>query len=146
MTDKLADRWMDRDFAVLIAAAEKLETGARAVASRDIATATDLPEEAVILALAGLTDVYLTTTDAGSYDGPDYLVIGLTERGRRTVGIWPEGEHVEALIDALRQAETTVTDPEERMTLRRAAAALSSISSQVMADLVSAMARSPLGL
>ncbi|GAA3512343.1 hypothetical protein [Georgenia daeguensis] len=146
MTDKLNDRWADRDFLVLRTAAEKLEAGARAVTTQDLAVATGLEHSDVVLALSGLTDVYVTASDASSYGGKDFLVHGLTERGRRTVGIWPEGEQIGALVDALRQAEATVDDPEERSALRRAAGALASISREVMTDVVSAMARAQVGL
>lgn len=146
MGDLLHDRWTDRDLPVLVAAATGLEAGARAVTSRELSGATGLDRAAVVLAVAGLADVYLEVTDASSLGGRDFLVTGLTERGRRAVGIWPSGDQIDALIDALRQAEGTVTDPEERTALRRAASALGSISREVIADIISAMARAQAGL
>lgn len=52
--------------------------------------------------------------------------VRLRERGRRAVGIWPNGESVDALVDALRQAGEATTDPEEKTLIRRPAGALTS--------------------
>ncbi|TRW46373.1 hypothetical protein [Georgenia yuyongxinii] len=146
MAEKHDDRWSDRDFPVLIAAARLVEDGRRGITSQQLARETGIAHREVIQALAGLRDVYLTASDASSYDGADYMVTGLTERGRRTTGIWPSGEGIDAFIDALRQAGDTVEDQEERTFLRRAAGLLASVSKDVLTDVVSAAARVQMGI
>jgi hypothetical protein len=76
----------------------------------------------------------------------DFLVNGITERGRRAVGLWPSGEGVDALVDALRKAENTTDDPEEKTVLRRAAGAVGSVSRDIMVDVVAAVVSRQSGL
>ena len=71
---------------------------------------------------------------------------GITERGRRTVGLWPSTESVDALVDALRQAEETTNDPEEKTLLRRAGGAIGSVSRDIMVDVIAAVVSRQSGL
>lgn len=83
---------------------------------------------------------YLSGEEIHTLGGPpDAIVGGITERGMRTVGIWPSGESVDALVDALRQAEDATDDPEEKTLIRRATGALASVSRDVMTDVVAAV-------
>ncbi|WP_116951622.1 hypothetical protein [Jiangella endophytica] len=76
---------------------------------------------------------------ADSYDGQYVLLTGLTERGRRAVGVWPSGENVDALVEALQQAAEATSDPEEKSALRRAAGAVLGVSKNVMTEVVAAV-------
>lgn len=69
----------------------------------------------------------------------DFFVTDLPERGRRAVGLWSSGESVEALVDALCQAEETTDDEEEKSLLRRTAGAIGSASRDIMVDVVAAV-------
>ncbi len=69
----------------------------------------------------------------------DLHAVDLTERGRRAVGTWPSSEGVDALVDALRQAEDTTSDPEEKTLIRRAAGAVGMVSRDVMVDVMGAV-------
>jgi hypothetical protein len=75
-----------------------------------------------------------------------FMVGGLTERGRRASGLWPGGESVEALIDALRQAEEAADDPEEMRIIRRAAGAIGMVSRDIMVDVVAAVVTKQSGI
>lgn len=78
----------------------------------------------VMRALEGLVPAYLGGKPADSMQGRiDFFVAGLTERGRRAVGLWPSEESVDALVDDLRKSEEATDDPEEKSLIRRAAGA-----------------------
>ncbi|MEP6650890.1 MAG: hypothetical protein ABJA74_13425 [Lapillicoccus sp.] len=87
-----------------------------------------------------LVPTYLTGKPLNTADGIlDVVINGLTERGRRAIGLWPSGETVDALVDALRQAEEATEDPEEKSLIRRAVGAVTSVSRDVMVDVVAAV-------
>lgn len=68
-----------------------------------------------------------------------WLIDSLTERGRRTVGLWPSGEDVDALVDALKQAEQSTSDPAEKSLIRRAIGAVTAVSRDIMVDVTAAV-------
>jgi hypothetical protein len=147
MTDKLDDVWASRDFPVLVATAKLINEGERHVMARQLSKSLDLGTDEVLLALDGLVPTYLTGKPLDSLGGrTDFLVNGITERGRRAVGLWPSGEGVDALVDALRKAENTTDDPEEKTVLRRAAGAVGSVSRDIMVDVVAAVVSRQSGL
>jgi len=142
MTDHqpLPDRWSSRDFRVLLAAARRLDGGETHLQVRPLVSDTGLDEGEIIAALQALLDVYIVGKPLGSLQGTiDFLVTGLTERGRRAGGLWPSGESADALIDALRHAEELTDDPEEKSLLRRAGGAVGSVSRDIMVDVVAAV-------
>lgn len=138
--DPLPDRWNPRDFPVLIEAARILDTGETYASADDIAEALGFDVDDVIAALVALAGTYLTGNPLNTLGGVSgFFATGLTERGRRAVGLWPSGEGADALVDALRQAEDLVDDPEEKSLIRRAAGAVGSVSRDVMTDVVAAV-------
>jgi hypothetical protein len=143
----LPDRWHSRDFPVLLDIARRLDGGAQDVRLRQVSEETGQRVEDLLAAVDSLVPGYL---DAGSIDTDqgryDYVVTGVTERGRRAVGLWPSGESADALVDALRQAEEATEDPEEKGILRRAAGAVGMVSRDVMVDVMAAVIARQSGL
>lgn len=149
----LPDRWTTRDFPVLIEAAHALDDG-RTPDVNDIAAALSIDTELVNRAWTALMDAgYLGRKDVTMRSpgrlGDDrwfgsYTV--LTERGRRAVGIWPSSDGVDGLVEALRQAEDTVEDPDEKTLIRRAAGAVGSVSRDIMTDVIAGVVARQSGL
>ena len=146
MTDRptpLNDRWHSRDFPVLVEAARLIDQ-ADELHIATIAHTLGIDADEVKRALSALKQAgYLQdgriTLAPSRLAGPSLAAptptsIELTERGRRAVGIWPSGQAADSLVDALRQAEDLVTDPEEKTLLRRAAGAMGSVSREVLTD------------
>lgn len=149
MSVPLPERWSTRDLPVLIATARLLDAGETNVQARDVADDVGLTSNDVEAAYDGLAGVYLAAVRTrGTLADPkgSCVITGLTERGRRAVGLWPSGEGVEALIGALRQAEATVEDPEERSALRRAWSSIAGVSRDVMVDVLGAVVTRQSGL
>lgn len=147
MTDKLEDVWTSRDFPVLVEAARLLDRGDGPVSSAPIVEATELTQSQVFAAFDALTPSYLTGESYDSLGGRgDVFFAGITERGRRAVGLWPSGESVDALVDALRKAEDATDDAEEKTLLRRAAGAVGSVSRDIMVDVIAAVVSRQSGL
>ncbi len=147
MTEKLEDRWASRDFPVLIEIGRRLDDDQYALQSANIAASLEIPEKEVVKAIDALSPAYIDG-EVRRYLGGNARAVshGLTERGRRAVGLWPSGEAADALIDALRQAEEATDDPEERTLLRRAAGAVGSVSRDIMVDVVAAVVARQSGL
>lgn len=147
--EPLPDRWSTRDLPVLIATARLLESGQTNVQAGDLDSGVNLQASAIEAAYDGLVGIYLeavrTPGRVGSPKG-SWVVTGLTERGRRAVGLWPSDEGVEALIDALRQAEQTSADPDERSALRSAWSSIGGVSREVMVDVIGAVIARQSGL
>ena len=139
----MADRWTTRDLPVLLQLAKPLDDGEPPTMSA-VGDALGLDEATVRRSVNALVDAgYLREEEATisgrslSWGGLKWLA--LTERGRRGAGLWPSGEGVDALVDALRQAEETTTDPEEKTLIRKAASAVLSVSRDVMVDVTAAV-------
>jgi hypothetical protein len=148
MTQKLDDRWADRDLPVLVSVAKAVEANpGRVLQVKDVAGDTGLEWDAVLSALIALDGIYIVGKPVKSM-GPtlDFIASGITERGRRAAGLWPDGETADALIDALRQAEEATDDPEEKTLIGRAAGALGSVSRDVITDVMTAVIRSQTGI
>jgi len=148
MGDALPDRWTTRDLPVLREASRLLDGARRSIGAQDVALGTDLESDEVKVALATLVKAgYLEGKELRSFGGTiDVMVSDVTERGMRTVGIWPSGEGVDALVDALRQAEEATDDPEEKTLIRRATGAVGSVSRGVMTDVLAAVVRQQMGV
>jgi hypothetical protein len=142
MSNPLPDRWSTRELPVLIAAAKRLDADPRTqIRSSVLAQDTGLDDADVIVAIHALTPSYLDSTQvmSGGAIPTRADVRALTERGRRAVGLWPSGENVDALVDALHQAEQIVEDPDEKSRLRQAAGAVGRVSRDVMVEVVAAV-------
>lgn len=71
----------------------------------------------------------------------------LTERGRRSVGIWPDQElAADALIDLLTQAADHVDDEDDAGALKKAGRLLRGVPSAVLADVTAALIRQQTGI
>lgn len=149
MTEKLQDRWHSRDFPILVETARLLDSGKHRVQAFEAADGEAISIEGAELAFNALSPAYLEVMETEarmSQTRGDLIATGLTERGRRAVGLWPSGEGTDALVDALRQAEEATDDPEEKTLIRRAAGAVGSVSREVMADVIAAFVRQQTGL
>jgi hypothetical protein len=158
MTDNaLPDVWSVRDLPVLREFARRIESDDDDVdkSVKAVAGATGLEERAVSRARAALIEGgYLREQqmEVRSMDGKrtfypwgSWLV--LTERGRRTVGLWPDGDAaVEQLLSALRQAEDLTEDPDDKTALRKAGGQLASVSRSVVAEVIAAVVTRQAGL
>lgn len=145
----LPDRWSSRDYPVLVATARVLDSGEMPASVSDVAAQLDatLDYDEIIAALKGLLHGYIVGKPMDTMGGTiDFFVTDLTERGRRAVGLWPSGEAADALVDALRQAESLTDDPEEKTMIRRAAGAIGSVSRDIMVDVVAAVVTRQSGL
>lgn len=148
MNQPLPDRWANRDFPVLVETARLLDAGEMPVAVADIqGRLGDLEEDQIIAALKALLHGYIVGEAIEMMGGTgDVFVRDLTERGRRTVGLWPSSESVDALVEALKQAEELTDDPDEKTMIRRAAGAVGSVSREIMVDVVAAVVARQSGL
>lgn len=145
--DRLHDRWNTRDFPVVVAVARELDEGTRVVSATDVATSLEMDFLDVVTAMRALVPGYLVGRPVDSLAGTsEFFINQLTERGRRAVGIWPSGEGVDALVDALRQAEEATDDPEEKGILRRASGAVGMVSRDIMVDVVAAVVTKQSGI
>lgn len=147
--DLLPDRWHSRDFPVLLAAARYLDSDQLPPASAaDLASETGLDAHDVIRACQALYPGFIAGRPIESMGGvDDFFVTALTERGRRAVGLWPDGEDaVQQLLDALRQAEELTDDPDDKSALRKAGGQLASVSRGVVAEVIAAVIARQSGL
>ena len=147
MEAKLPDRWHSRDLPVLLQAARGLDAGDSEITSESLSRCPDLQGLDVVAACRALTPAFLVSEKWESLGGPTtYFIEDLTERGRRTVGLWPSGENVDALVDALKQAEEATDDPEEKSAIRRAAGAVLGVGRDVMTDVMAAVIAKQMGM
>lgn len=149
MTEKLVDRWHSRDFPVLVAAAQRLESNGVAFLSNNLSLELKMTTDDVGLALAALVPSHLEGERMESAAaGPcEYVVTGITERGRRATGLWPDQEQAaDALIELLTQAADHVDDDEDAGALRKAGRLLRSVPGAVLADVTAALIRQQAGL
>ncbi|MDZ5662362.1 hypothetical protein SFC79_11355 [Nocardioides sp. S-58] len=145
---RLRDTWQSRELPVLVAAAQILDLGER-VTPHELADAVDLDLDLVEAACEALVPTYLTAgRSPARMGGPGQLIlIGLTDQGRRATGLWPDGDTaVEQLLDALRQAESLTSDPDDQTALRKAGGQLASVSRGVLAEVIAAVVTRQAGL
>jgi len=144
---RLDDTWNPRDLPVLVAVAEQVERGERGIRARHIATAMGWEFAEVVTAIEALSVKYIEARPLDAWGNRfDWGVTGLTEAGRRAAGLWPDGEGVDALLEALRQAEEATDNAEERTLIRRAAGAVGSVSKDVMVDVIAAVVARQAGI
>lgn len=158
MTDgNLPDVWTTRDLPVLREFARRIEADVEEVDTsiEAVSTGTGFDERTVRRARSALVEGgYLRErqVEMHSMDGTrtvypwgSWLV--LTERGRRTVGLWPDGDAAVAqLLSALRQAEDLTQDPDDKTALRKAGGQLASVSRSVVAEVIAAVVTRQAGL
>ena len=147
--EPLPDRWRSRDLPILLETARQADRGDEPDLTAMAAVAGCEPRD-VERSLAALADAgYLHAVR-----GPDTLAgpgtiweLEILERGRRATGLWPNGDDAVAqLLDALRQAEDLVDDPEEKTALRKAGGQLATVSRNVIAEVIAAVVTRQAGL
>lgn len=143
----LPSTWETRDYRVLLAAAEMLDrTGGGPVEVTDLSSRTNLSEEDVIRAVVALDqgDYIHARVERGMGGGlPWVIATGLTDRGRRAVGLWPSSDSGEALVAALFLAAEQAQSQEDKSRLRRAAESLGGVGRDLMVEVTAAfLARS----
>ena len=146
--DMLTDQWETRDRPVLLAIARRLSEKPSTFDARELEI-EGLTAEQVVQAADALIPTYVHGKSHRSWQtGPFAVAINaLTDQARREVGLWPQGDTaVEALLDALRQAEDLANDPDDKTALRKAGGQLASVSRNVLADLTTAFIRSQTGI
>lgn len=146
MNERLPDRWAERDFPLLLAAARHLDAGAHVIQISTLTGELDIELSDALRSARALLGTYLTGKTVDSMAGPrDAIITDLTERGRRATGLWPSGESADALVEALRQAEEATDDLEEKNNLRRAAGAVMGVGRDVMTDVIAAVISKQMG-
>lgn len=144
---RLDETWNRRDLPVLVEVAQRLDAGEPMIRAREIAKAMTWEIRDVIAAMRALCPAYIDGRPFNTMQGViDFGATGLTERGRRTVGLWPSTEGVDALEELLKQAADATDDADEKTLLRRAAGAVSSVSRDIMVDVVAAVVARQSGL
>ncbi|MDP9824065.1 hypothetical protein [Nocardioides massiliensis] len=146
--NRLPDRWHSRDFPVLLEAARLLDAGEMPVSSDDIAANVGFDEDDIIAALQALHGTYTTGEALDSLGGVlGFFITGLTERGRRATGLWPDEEQAaDALVELLTKAGDKVQDEEDASALKRAGRLLRGVPASVLADVTAALIRQQTGL
>lgn len=141
-------RLLHVDLQVLVAAARRLDSEHLQLMSPEQAGDVDLPEGDIGLALRALVPTYLDANAQPGLDAvPQFVVSGLTERGRRVSGLWPEQEQVaDALIELLTQAADHVDDEDDAGALRKAGRLLRGVPAAVLADVTAALIRQQTGM
>jgi hypothetical protein len=94
-----------------------LEPTNRDLNNDDIATSTGFDRDTIDRALLGLLEAeppYITGTNAAGEELCYLIGVRLTERGRRTVGVWPTEDSGEALLELLAARVAAASTPEER--------------------------------
>ncbi|MBA4609271.1 hypothetical protein H1W00_12345 [Aeromicrobium sp. Marseille-Q0843] len=137
----LSDQWHSRDLPVLVETADRLRTSPT-VASGQVAPAVGIDAAETARAFDALIGTYLLGKVQRTGNGEIYVAIasGVTERGRRATGLWPDGDSaVEHLLSALRQAEELTDDPDDKSALRKASGQLASVSRNVVAEVIAAV-------
>lgn len=118
------------------------------VSSGDIAANVGFDEDDVVAALQSLHGTYATGEALNSLGGAmGFFVTGLTERGRRVTGLWPdEDQTADALVDLLTKAGDQVQDEEDASALKRAGRLLRGVPASVLADVTAALIRQQTGI
>ncbi|QSR33389.1 hypothetical protein CFI00_0145 [Nocardioides sp. S5] len=149
MVEKLDDTWHPRDLPILITAARRLEAHGRPAVSDEIARELSFDAMTVARALDSMNGAYLTgkASRAAGHGTIVFICRGLTERGRRAVGLWPdEDAAADSLVQLLEQASEQVDDEDDQSALRRAGKLLRGVPSAVIADVTAALIRQQSGL
>jgi hypothetical protein len=139
-TEPLSSTW-PRDFALLRYVAPILDANpGKAISLKDIGlnVAGIAKDELMPAGVALLGGNYVEAKTLNAYGGIVGLTFtGITERGRRAVGLWPSEDLAASLIAALKAAEETPSTPEsERTKLRKAVEVLGSMSKDIVTGVV----------
>lgn len=148
MAERLPERFTRKSLPLLIEMARVLEDERRSPDPREFAEALGLDsQEALNLGEELSRTGYI---DARMLPGDDRIlsvhVLALTERGLRTVGLWPSDNAHEQLLAAIREAEGATADEADKSKLRKVVEVLGSMTQSVATDVAAAFARQMAGL
>jgi hypothetical protein len=148
MPETLDDRWETRDRPVLVEVSRRLDAGEPAVMEDELAESMSLSLSAVQQAGIALVPAYLDGNISKYIGGNVHVMFtGITERGRREVGLWPNQEQAaDALVDLLSRAADLTNDEDDAGALRKAGRLLRGVPSAVLADVTAALIRQQTGL
>ena len=136
----MVEQWDRIDLPLLEALAEHEGDTGRAYKSEDelrAALGEDWDQRVVSAGLTRLVDArYITAIDASSMAGSYWLRPELTERGRRTVGLWPQDDLGAVLIRILDERIATAETPEERSQWRKLRDSAANVGENIMAEVV----------
>lgn len=79
---------------------------------------------------------YLAAIDASTLAGPHWMRIGLTERGRRAVGLWPGDDAASALLAVLDERIETADSPAERERWRKLRDGAATVGKDVLSGVI----------
>jgi hypothetical protein len=139
------DCWYSRDLPVLREAARQ------AAANNDrlnadtqrMATAANTDTDGVEAALKALEDGHYVSVLRSPTRADGHATVWgveIRERGRRTVGIWPNQQQpVDRLLEALRQAEEHTSDEDDRTALAKAGRYLASLPRDIVAEVIASV-------
>ena len=133
-------QWERIDVPVLTAIAQHEGDTDRAFKNQDElqeALGEDWEEQVVTAALTRLVNAnYLTAIDSSSMGGDYWIRPKLAERGRRTVGLWPQDDLGAALIRILDERIAEAATPEERSRWRKLRDSAANVGEGVVAGVV----------
>jgi len=136
------DTWTTRDYPVLVDLAEHFDASGLPVEPDEV-DHPGLDTEAVTRAMVALISGHYVEGQVDvALAGPSQpYVTGLTEKGRRAVGLWPaEGtDRTLALVEAIRAAAEQAETEDERSRLRKAADALAGAAGRVTEGVIAAV-------
>lgn len=139
MTDKLNDVWNNRDFPVLVEVTRRRDAGEHFITAESIATALEMPYEAVAQAGKALQRRGLITA-SGSMAAEIETFDEVSGEAYFLTGLHPNGDDlVSALVSALRQAADQVADPAEKSRLRMLADNVGSVGRDVLGGVLTAV-------
>lgn len=120
MSVELPNLWTRYDLPVLLHVAQQIEVEHRSeIDPSAIADGLGVEGEDVARALIRLFEAeYVKGFDASGLNDRHVLVTGMTERGRREVGMWPSSAEGAALLEVIERAAAQEPDEEKRGALR----------------------------
>ena len=140
--------WERRDLPFLRAAAPAMDATGRVFDAQQFADEAGLsPEEAMIAGAALIEADYLDGHVTRGYGAFARVTLTrLTERGRRTAGLWPSEQSIEAFQAALLEVADRTRDPEQASFFRRVATFVGGMSRDVAVDFTAAFAAKMAGM
>lgn len=148
MTTPSPSTWLPRDYPVLVAIAPLIDTDlSGSVKSQALAEQTGLSHNDVLSALVALAPAYVEIKEDRRANWlKSSTVTALTERGRRSAGLWPSQEdHLASLIASLRSAADEATDEKDRTLLKRIGTGLAAAPGTIASGVVTAWLSSQIG-
>jgi hypothetical protein len=141
MTTKNESTW-ERDLAVLVAIAKVFDDNpGTELFTNEVADIAGVDQDTARRATAAwLEGGYLRGEDLSGYGDTTYTVQGLTEKGRRESGLWPNPEALtNQLLAILEQRINDTDDPDTRSRLQKARDGLKGVPREVLVSLIGSL-------